>query len=170
MIGGEGHTAPERVGPRGADNAANLVLASLAPKRLTRLGGAPYQKKLIELQKTAFEYFLCFLSAYLGPTECLGVGSILVCQEETFLKKNLLFNIFIVKWEQTHQNQLRWRQYTFCECSADRAWLSTIKSRFIFGVYVLAWIKGPDTFISLSLCRNRKGWMILFFSPSYCMV
>ena len=45
VVSGEGHTAPERVGPHGADNAANLVLACLPCAQADlRLGGAPYQK------------------------------------------------------------------------------------------------------------------------------
>ena len=46
MIGGEGHTVPERVGPRGADNAANLVLACLpCAQAVNPPGRRPLPKK-----------------------------------------------------------------------------------------------------------------------------
>ena len=49
MVGGEGHTVPERVGTRGADNAASPVLACLpCAQAVARLGGAPYQKNTID--------------------------------------------------------------------------------------------------------------------------
>ena len=45
MVGGEGYTAPERVSPRGADNATNPVLVCLPCILLVnRQDGAPYQK------------------------------------------------------------------------------------------------------------------------------
>ena len=48
MIGGEGHTVPERVGPCGADNATNPELVWLPCAQLgSQLGGAPNQKKTI---------------------------------------------------------------------------------------------------------------------------
>ena len=49
MIGGEGYTVPERVGPRGADNAANLVLAYLPCAQAVKLPGRrPLPKKAYE--------------------------------------------------------------------------------------------------------------------------
>ena len=46
MVGGEGHTVPERVGPRGADNAANLVLACLpCAQAVNPSGRRPLPKK-----------------------------------------------------------------------------------------------------------------------------
>ena len=54
MVGGEGHTVPERVGPRGADNATNPELVCLPCAQLVaQLGGAPNQKKN---SLEAFEY------------------------------------------------------------------------------------------------------------------
>ena len=47
MVGGEGHTVSERVGPRGADNATNPELVCLPCAQLgNQLGGAPTQKKM----------------------------------------------------------------------------------------------------------------------------
>ena len=52
MIGREGHTIPERVGPRGADNATNPELVYLPCAQLgNQLGGALNQKKVIEETK-----------------------------------------------------------------------------------------------------------------------
>ena len=46
MVSGEGHTVPERVGPRGADNAANPVLACLpCAQAVNPPGRRPLSKK-----------------------------------------------------------------------------------------------------------------------------
>ena len=45
-VGGEGHTVPERVGPRGADNATNQVLVCLPCAQAVPLPGRrPLTKK-----------------------------------------------------------------------------------------------------------------------------
>ena len=50
MVGREGHTVSERVGPRGADNATNPELVCLPCAQLgNQLGGAPTPKKKIVL-------------------------------------------------------------------------------------------------------------------------
>ena len=50
MVSGEGLTVPERVGPRGVDNATNPELVCLPCAQLVaQLGGAPNQKKIIAI-------------------------------------------------------------------------------------------------------------------------
>ena len=55
-VGGEGHTVPERVGPRGADNATNHVLVCLPCVQAVPLPG---RRPLLKKQKTKTTQPLC---------------------------------------------------------------------------------------------------------------
>ena len=56
VVGGEGHTVPERVGPRGTDNAANLVLACLpCAQAVNPPGRRPLPKKALHFTPTKWK-------------------------------------------------------------------------------------------------------------------